>query len=42
MWQVWEKLKLHAGLWWGNPQESDHLKNLGVDESFILKRLLQE
>jgi hypothetical protein len=31
---------VYTGFWWGDPTESDHLKDLRVDVRIILKRLL--
>jgi hypothetical protein len=37
MLHVWETGETHAGFWWGNLKESDHLEDLGVDRRIILK-----
>jgi hypothetical protein len=29
--------EVHIGLWWGNLWERDHLEDLGVDVTIILK-----
>ena len=28
MWHVWERADVHAGFWWGNLKERDHLEDL--------------
>jgi hypothetical protein len=33
---------VHAGFWWGNLRERDHLKDLGVDGRIILKWILEK
>jgi hypothetical protein len=33
---------VHAGLWWENLRESDHLKDLGVDGRIILKFIFKK
>jgi len=35
-----EKRRVLIGLWWGNPKERDHLKNL--DEEYDIKLYIQE
>jgi len=37
MYHVWERGDMHTGLWWGNLRERDHLGDLGIDGSVILK-----
>jgi hypothetical protein len=37
MWYVWETVEMPIGFWWGNLRKRDHLKDLGVDGSVILK-----
>jgi hypothetical protein len=37
MWHVWETGKVHAGFWWGNLRERDHLEDLGIDGRTLLK-----
>ena len=29
--------EVHAGFWWGNLREREHLEDVGVDERIILK-----
>jgi hypothetical protein len=33
------KRQAHTGFWWGKLRKRDHLEELGVDESTILKRI---
>jgi hypothetical protein len=33
---------VHAGFWWGNVREGDHLEDLGVDGRLILKWILKQ
>lgn len=35
MWCVWVRVEMHAGFWWGNLQERDHLRDLVADERII-------
>ena len=37
MYYIWEKVKVHTGLWWGDLMERDHSKYLGVDGRIKLK-----
>jgi len=37
MWHACEGGKVHAGFWWGIVRESDHLEDLGVDWTILLK-----
>ena len=39
MWRVWDRIEVHIRFWWGNRRERDHLLDLGVDGSVILKRV---
>jgi hypothetical protein len=34
--------EMHAGYWWGNVIEGDHLENLGVDGNVIIKRISEK
>jgi hypothetical protein len=34
---LWGRGEVHAGFWWGDLQEKDHLEDLGVNERIILK-----
>ena len=36
MWHVWGRGGLHAGFWWGDSREREHLEDLGVDGNIIL------
>ena len=37
MWHAWEKAEMHIGIWWGHVRGRDHLLDLGVGGSVILK-----
>jgi hypothetical protein len=37
MWHVWVRGEVRTGFWWGDLRESDHLKDLGIALSIILK-----
>jgi hypothetical protein len=37
MWHVWGRGDVHAGFWWGNLRERDHLEEIGVYEKVIIK-----
>ena len=37
MWHAWMRTERHLGVWWGNPNERDHLLYLGADRSILLK-----
>jgi hypothetical protein len=34
--------ELHAGFWWGNLKERDHLEDLGIDRRIILKWIFKK
>jgi hypothetical protein len=34
--------EVHAGFWWGNLREEDHLEDPNVNEMLILKWIYQE
>ena len=34
--------EMHAGIWWGNQREVDHLEDTGVDGRIDIKMDLQE
>jgi hypothetical protein len=34
---VWETKEMHAGFWWGNLRERNHLEDEGEDRKMILK-----
>ena len=34
--------EVHAGFWWGNMRERDHLEDLGVDGRIILKWIFKK
>ena len=33
---------MHAGFWWGNLKERDHLEDPGIDGRFILRWIFRE
>jgi hypothetical protein len=33
--------EVRTGIWWGNLRERDHLDDLGIDGSIILKRMFK-
>jgi hypothetical protein len=35
---IWRGTGIRAGFWWGNLNEGDHLKDLGIDGRIILTR----
>jgi hypothetical protein len=37
MWHVWGRGETHTGFWWGNLKERDHLEDLGLKRSVILR-----
>jgi hypothetical protein len=37
MWHVWETGEVHAGYWWVDLNERDHLEDLGIDGMIILE-----
>ena len=41
-WHVWGREKVHIGLWWGNLWERDHLEDLAVDVTMMLKRIFKK
>jgi hypothetical protein len=36
------KREVHAGFWWGDLREGDHLGDPGVDGRIILKRIFKK
>jgi len=42
MWHGWWTGEVHAGIWWGDPRKSDHLEDLGVGGTVILKCALNK
>jgi hypothetical protein len=42
MWHIWETVKVHTGLWWGNLRERDDLKHLGIGGRIILKCIFKK
>jgi uncharacterized protein YcaQ len=39
---MWDKEEVHAGLWWGNLKERDHLECLVLDGKIMLKWFFKE
>jgi hypothetical protein len=33
---------VHTGFWWGNLTEGDHLEDQGIDETIILRWILEK
>jgi hypothetical protein len=42
IWHEWGAGELHTGVWWGDLREGDHLEDLGVGGTVILKWNLKE
>jgi len=42
MYHLWERGELHTGFWWGTLKERDHLEDLGLDGSIILKLIFKK
>jgi hypothetical protein len=42
MWHVRETEDVHTGFWWANLRERDHLEDLNVDRSIILKLIFKK
>ena len=40
MWHVWGREEVHTGFWCGKQNEIDHLEDLGVDGTIVIKRVL--
>jgi hypothetical protein len=38
---VWGTGQVHVEFWWGNLRERDHLEDIPVDETLILKSIFQ-
>jgi hypothetical protein len=38
----WGRGEVHRGFWWGNLREGDHLEDLGVDGSIVLKWIFEK
>jgi hypothetical protein len=41
MWHVWGTGGVHTGFWFVDLRERDHLQDLGIDESIMLKRIFK-
>jgi hypothetical protein len=35
--RAWETGEVHTGFWWGDLRERDHLEDMGIGRSIILK-----
>jgi hypothetical protein len=42
MWQVWETGDVHAGFWWENLREGNHLEDLRLVGRIILKWIFKK
>jgi len=42
MWHVWATGEVHARFWWADPREREHLEDLGVDGTTILKFIFKK
>ena len=42
MWRVLETGEVHAGFWWDNLRERDHLQDLDVDGRIIFKWIFRK
>jgi hypothetical protein len=42
MQHVWGRGEVHAGFWWGDPREGDHLGDPAIDERIILKWIFKK
>jgi hypothetical protein len=41
VWHLHGRREMHAGFWWRNLKEIDHLEDLGVNVRIILKWILK-
>jgi hypothetical protein len=41
MWHVWGTREMHRGFWWGDVMGRDHMEDLAVDESVMLKWMIR-
>jgi hypothetical protein len=37
VWHVWGRTEIHTGFWWRSLKEGDHLEDLDIDGSMLLK-----
>jgi len=42
VWHVWEMREMCTGLWWGDLRDRDHLEDLCIDGSIILKWIFKK
>jgi hypothetical protein len=42
MQHVWRRTEMHAGFYWGNVREEEHLEDQGVSGTIILKWIFEK
>jgi len=42
MWHGRETVEVHTGFWWGDVRDRDHLEDLGLDGSTMLKLIFKK
>jgi hypothetical protein len=41
MWHAWGRGEVHAGFWWGNLRDRDHLEDPVIDQRIISEYILK-